>query len=101
MVNKSKRKLLTAAAVTAATSGLVSGFPAIAQQRDLKVVLIAPLSGPWARNGDLMRKGAELAIEDINNSGGVKSMGCAKMRLVTIDAGDTVQRAKNAAERMI
>lgn len=101
MVNKSKRKLLTAAAVTAATSGLVSGFPAIAQQRDLKVVLIAPLSGPWARNGDLMRKGAELAIEDINNSGGVKSMGGAKMRLVTIDAGDTVQRAKNAAERMI
>ena len=74
--------------------------PAIAQT-EVKVGLIAPMSGPWARQGDLMLKGANLAIEHINAAGGIKSLGGAKMKLVVFDAGDSVEKAKNAAQRMV
>ena len=37
-----------------------------AQQNEVKVGLIAPISGPWARQGELMLKGAQLAVDDIN-----------------------------------
>ena len=74
---------------------------AAAAQTEVKVALIAPMSGPWARQGDLMLKGANLAIEHINAAGGIKSMGGAKMKLLVFDAGDSVEKAKNAAQRMV
>ena len=40
-----------------------------AQAKSVKLALIAPLSGPWARQGQLMRMGAEMALEDINKQG--------------------------------
>src|SRR5690606_22629474 len=61
----------------------------------------APLSGPWARQGEMMRKGADLAIEDINAAGGVKALGGAKVKLAVADAGDTAEKAKNAAQRLL
>ena len=72
-----------------------------AAQTEVKVALIAPMSGPWARQGDLMLKGANLAIEQINARGGIKSLGGAKMKLIVFDAGDSVEKAKNAAQRMV
>ncbi|MFG1298260.1 ABC transporter substrate-binding protein [Xanthobacter sp. V3C-3] len=67
----------------------------------MKVALITPVSGPMARQGDLMRKGAELAIEDINAAGGIKALGGARLSLVVEDAGDKVETAKNAAQRLV
>ena len=75
--------------------------PAAAQTKEVKIGLIAPMSGPWARQGDLMLKGANLAIDDINKQGGIKSLGGAKLKLLVFDAGDSVEKAKNAAQRMI
>ncbi len=72
-----------------------------AQTKEVKVALIAPFSGPWARQGDLMLKGAEMAIDDINAQGGIKALGGAKLKLVVIDAGDSIEKAKNAAQRMV
>lgn len=101
MVHRSKRQMLAVAAAVAATLGMATSTPLMAQPKEVKVALIAPLSGPWARNGDMMRKGAEMAVEDINAAGGIKAMGGARMRLVVIDAGDSVEKAKNAAQRML
>jgi branched-chain amino acid transport system substrate-binding protein len=75
--------------------------PVAAQTKEVKVGLIAPMSGPWARQGDLMVKGANLAIENINNAGGIKALGGARLKLLVFDAGDTVEKAKNAAQRMV
>ena len=63
--------------------------------------MIAPLSGPWARQGQLMRMGAEMAIDDINQAGGIKTLGGAKIELVVADAGDSTEKAKNAAQRLL
>jgi branched-chain amino acid transport system substrate-binding protein len=89
---------LSALAVAAA---LAAPGPAAAQQKDVEIAMIVPLSGPWARQGVLERMGAEMAIEDINNSGGIKSLGGAKVKLVVLDTGDSAEKAKNAAQRLV
>ena len=71
------------------------------QQHDVKVALIAPISGAMARAGNLMQIGAKLGIDDINEQGGIKALGGAKMQLVVEDAGNTVEVAKNAAQRLV
>ncbi len=84
--------------------GLVTtlgGTLAQAQTKEVKIALIAPLSGPWARQGQLMRMGADMAIDEINQSGGIKALGGAKMVLVVADAGDSTEKAKNAAQRLL
>ncbi len=79
----------------------VSAGPAWSQAKEVRVAMIAPMSGPWARQGELMKKGADMAIEDINRAGGIKSMGGARLRLLVVDAGDSAEKAKNAAQRLV
>ena len=74
---------------------------ATAQAADIEVGLIAPMSGAYARQGQVMKMAADMAIEAINQQGGIKSMGGAKLKLLVFDAGDSVERAKNAAQRMV
>jgi branched-chain amino acid transport system substrate-binding protein len=85
----------------AAAAALAAPVPAAAQQKDVEIAMIVPLSGPWARQGVLERMGAEMAIDDINNSGGIKSLGGAKVKLVVLDTGDSAEKAKNAAQRLV
>lgn len=87
--------ILGAGALAAVAAG------ATAQTKEVEVGLIAPMSGPWARQGQVMKLAADMAIESVNKQGGIKSMGGAKLKLVVFDAGDSVEKAKNAAQRMV
>ncbi len=69
--------------------------------KEVEVGLIAPMSGPWARQGEVMKLAADMAIGRINAQGGIKSLGGAKLKLVVFDTGDSVEKAKNAAQRMV
>ena len=82
------------------TVALAAAF-ATARAADIEVGLIAPMSGAYARQGQVMKMAADMAIESINQQGGIKSMGGAKLKLLVFDAGDSVERAKNAAQRMV
>ncbi len=86
--------------VAALSFAALAAGPAIAQSV-VKVGLITPLSGAWARSGDLARKGAELAIQDINAAGGVKALGGAMMKLIVADTGSSPETAKSAAQRLL
>ncbi|MGH7094931.1 MAG: ABC transporter substrate-binding protein, partial [Stellaceae bacterium] len=68
---------------------------------DVEIAMLVPLSGPWAEQGILEKAGAEMAIDDINKAGGIKSLGGAKLKLLSLDAGTTAETAKDAAQRMI
>ena len=106
---KAKRTRFNALRLAALTTGVailaaVTLTPAnlsAQQPKPVKVAVIAPLSGPWARTGTLIKMGAEMAIDEINAQGGIKALGGAKMELVSADAGDTAEKAKNAAQRLI
>ena len=90
--------LRTAVALAA---GLCAATVVQAQPKEVKVAVAVPLSGAWARSGELHVKGAELAVEHINAAGGIKALGGAKMRLITVDTGDSTEKAKNAAQRLV
>ncbi|MSO76627.1 MAG: hypothetical protein EXQ87_06915 [Alphaproteobacteria bacterium] len=94
------RRQWIGAALTIAVAGLVPAAVE-AQPKDVKVAMIAPLSGPWARQGQLMQMGAEMAIEEINAKGGIAGLGGAKLKLILADAGDSTEKAKNAAQRIM
>src|SRR5215471_9905754 len=93
---------------TALGMGLATGAAAIAPRRaraqapqEVKIAMLVPLSGPWARQGILEQLGARMAIDDINNAGGIKSLGGAKLKLLEYDTQDTAEKAKDGAQRMI
>ena len=87
--------------LAAAAAGLALPTAALAQAKEVKVALVVPLSGPWARNGELHLKGAQLAVDEINAAGGIKALGGARMKLVVGDAGDSTEKAKNAMQRIV
>lgn len=78
-----------------------SGLARAAGPAEVKIAMMVPLSGPWARSGLLEQMGARMAIDDINAAGGIKSLGGAKLKLIEFDAGDSAEKAKDAAQRMI
>src|SRR3954464_9628761 len=102
MTKSPTRRSVTAglALGTLAAPGLRVGS-AWAQTKSVKMAMIAPLSGPWARQGQLLRQGAEMAIDEINQKGGIQKLGGAKFELVVADAGDSTEKAKNAAQRLL
>ncbi len=96
MNNITRRTLLAGASI-----GLVSSRVWAQQPPEVKVGLLVPISGLYARPGAVMRDGAEMGVEHINAQGGIKSLGGAKLKLVVLDSGDTTEKAKNAAQRMV
>src|SRR5580658_2522647 len=68
---------------------------------DVEIAMLVPLSGPWAEQGILEKAGAEMAVDDINQAGGIKGLGGAKVKLLSLDTGTTAETAKDAAQRMI
>ena len=87
--------------------GVAAGATALATRRlraepkDVEIAMLVPLSGPWAREGQLEKMGAEMAIDDVNKAGGVKALGGAKLKLLQFDTQDTAEKAKDAAQRML
>ena len=101
MQKRSFLKLLAGGAMLPAAADAGRRTCAGAEPSEVKVGLIAPLSGIYARPGTVMNMGADMAIERINAQGGIKSLGGAKLKLVLLDSGDTTEKAKNAAQRMV
>lgn len=83
-------------------AGTLPAFRARAQTpKEVKIAMLMPLSGPWARQGILEQMGARMAVDDVNNAGGIKSMGGARLKLVEYDTQDSAEKAKDGAQRMI
>ena len=97
MTDITRRSLVGSAAAALA-------LPSIARAQtpaEVKVGLIVPFSGLYARPSSVMKMGAEVGIDDVNAAGGIKALGGAKLKLVLVDCGDSVEKAKNAAQRMV
>jgi branched-chain amino acid transport system substrate-binding protein len=68
---------------------------------DVEIGMLVPLTGPWAYDGQQERLGAEMAVDDVNRTGGIRALGGARLKLVIFDTGSTAETAKDAAQRMI
>lgn len=94
------RRTAIAIGATAAAGALVR--PAFAQSPPpARLATIVPLSGPFAAIGQNIKAGIDFAVEDINAAGGIKALGGARLEVVAADAEDTVEKARNAAQRVL
>jgi branched-chain amino acid transport system substrate-binding protein len=99
-IGMTRRAMLAGTAVAIVSPSVLRS--AFAQTpAEVKVGLLVPLSGLYARPGTVMRMGAEMGVDHVNAAGGIKALGGAKLKLVVIDCGDTVEKSKNAAQRMV
>ena len=105
MIGGCRPSSLTRRALVATLVGALLGpslaVPVARAADDVRIALVAPLSGRWARQGQLKKMGAEMAIEEINAQGGVKALGGGKLLLREADAGDSVEKAVSAAQRVL
>ena len=67
----------------------------------IKVASLHPLSGASAADGQQMDNGAKLAVEAINNAGGIASMGGAKLELLSADTKGAPETGQSEAQRLI
>jgi branched-chain amino acid transport system substrate-binding protein len=88
MKNLTRRTTLA----TAAAAGLIPRARAQTPPKEVKIAMLVPLSGPWARQGILEQMGGRMAVDDISG---------AKLKLIEYDAQDSAEKAKDAAQRMV
>jgi branched-chain amino acid transport system substrate-binding protein len=85
-------RLLTTLSAAAAVA---SAMPANAQ--DIKMGVIAGMSGPGTSYGIGIRQGAEMAIKEINAAGGIKGR---KISLVVVDDASNPAQSVTAMQRL-
>lgn len=94
-----RRTFLTQSA--AMTAMLSAPWIARAQSAaPIKVGILHPVTGALAYSGQQCRLGAVLAIEDINQAGGIKSMGGAKLEALLGDAQSRPEAGSAEVEKM-
>ena len=82
-------------------SGLIFTGPATADDATIKIGNIIPLSGPSASVGQQGKNAREMAIEEINAAGGIKSLGGAKLEMLYADSESKPEKGVSEAERLI
>ncbi|MGL4242523.1 MAG: ABC transporter substrate-binding protein [Beijerinckiaceae bacterium] len=85
----------------AAATGLIA-MPGLvrAQAPAIKLGILQPVTGALAQDGEYGRLGAEIAINEINAAGGIKSMGGARIQMVFGDARSNPEGGTAEVERM-
>ena len=91
----------TPATAPAATPAAAAKPAASGAAKAIKFGAIDPLTGAMASMGASATRGLELAVEYVNNSGGIKSMGGAKLELIHEDHQGKADVAMGLAERLI
>ncbi|MEM5458252.1 ABC transporter substrate-binding protein [Paraburkholderia phytofirmans] len=71
-----------------------------ASAKSIRIGVLHPVTGALAYSGQQCRLGALLAIEDINNAGGIKSQGGALIEAVLGDAQSRPEAGAAEVERM-
>jgi branched-chain amino acid transport system substrate-binding protein len=90
--------LATVAAVTAACGGAGAGSAG----GTITIGALQPLSGSVKFLGDETLNGMNLAIKQINDQGGIKALGGAKLKLVTADSSSAdTSAATSAASQLL
>jgi branched-chain amino acid transport system substrate-binding protein len=97
-----RRRFLQSGAISAAAAAGVLYAPAVlrAQGAPIKVGVLHPVSGALSYSGQQGRLGAQLAIEEINAAGGIKSLHGAKIDPMYGDAQSTPDGGNAEVEKM-
>ncbi|PGH55810.1 ABC transporter substrate-binding protein [Azospirillum palustre] len=103
LIGISRRTVLKAGAAAAAVTALPFAAPSVLRAQTppvVKIGILQPVTGALAHDGDLGRAGAEMAINEINAAGGIKSLGGATLEMLFGDARSTPEAGTQEVERM-
>jgi branched-chain amino acid transport system substrate-binding protein len=85
------------AVAAAMLPAMTAGLTTLAQADDIKVATAGPITGPYAAFGEQMKRGADMAVKDINAKGGVLG------KQLSLTAGDDAcdpKQARNVANQL-
>jgi branched-chain amino acid transport system substrate-binding protein len=68
---------------------------------EVRIGVVSPMTGPNAKFGAMQKNALTMAVEDVNQAGGIKSMGGAKLRLVFGDTRGEADIGVTETERLI
>ena len=87
--------------VLLAAAGSLAAPHVRAQDNEVRVGVLSPMTGPAARFGAIHQSTLTLAIEDVNGAGGIKALGGAKVRLLFGDTRGEADMGVTETERLI
>jgi branched-chain amino acid transport system substrate-binding protein len=100
----SRRDFLKGAAALGVGAGMVAlplrGVRAAAA-KDVNVGVLYPTSGSQARFGQMCVNAIKMAVDDVNNAGGIKSLGGAKINAIYADIQSDADVTRNQSERLM
>ncbi|OWV69620.1 ABC transporter substrate-binding protein [Rhizobium sp. R634] len=94
------RRALCMTTAILSLSAIVPGLsaPARADEDTIKLGIVAPMSGPNARYGAFSTRGAQLAVDEINQAGGIDGH---KIEIYSADSQGTPVEGVSATRRLI
>jgi len=95
------RALIAFMGVALVAAGCGSGSSGGGGGETVKIGLVVPQTGPFADTGRMQEIGARIAVDEINEAGGIEGLDGAKLELVVEDAGGTVEESVAAANRAL
>src|SRR5258708_3751573 len=90
--------ILAAAAIAAGSFGWAIDAQA---QSKVRIGVVVPLSGPFALGGQNVKRGYDLAVQDLKAAGGIKALGGAQIELVYADNQGKQDVAIGETDRLI
>jgi branched-chain amino acid transport system substrate-binding protein len=95
-----RRSMLLAAAGGMAM-GATTPRRARAQEQEVRVGVLSPMTGPAARFGAIQQSTLAIATEEVNDAGGIRSLGGAKVRLLFGDTRGEADMGVTETERLV
>ena len=99
-ISKISRRGVLASGAAFAAASVASPAYLRAQGASIKVGVLQPVTGALAQDGAQGKIGADAAFKLINDQGGIKSLGGAKLEMVFGDARSTPDGGTQEVERM-
>lgn len=69
--------------------------------KEVKIGQLHPLSGAFALEGKQLEFGVRLAVDEVNQAGGIKSLGGAKVTIVDADSEGKPEKGVSETQRLI
>lgn len=95
-----KNVLVVILALMVIISGCSSSSTSEGEVKEVKIGTLHPLSGGLANEGQEMRDGIRLAVEEINAAGGIKSLGGAKVVIIEADSEGVPEKGVSEVQRL-
>lgn len=100
MARTTRREFLTSSAMAAAAATVAPRFAA-AQGKEVLLAAVVALTGPNAAWGQRTWNGFQLGCDLVNEQGGIKSMGGAKLKYIVADTESKPEVAGSQTEKVI